>query len=229
MTSIIMITVFATLLSLFQGKDPYEKARHEMVASQIAARGITDAATLSAMRRVPRHLFVPPQVAGNAYDDYPLPIGYNQTISQPFIVAWMTELARPGKHKKALEIGTGSGYQAAILAETVETVYTIEIVPQLARSSALLLKKLGYTNIVAREGDGYLGWAEHAPFDIIIVTAACDHVPQPLIDQLADNGRLIMPLGEPGAVQELILITRKKGKTVQQTISAVRFVPLIRK
>lgn len=209
--------------------DNYEKARLKMVSDQIAGRGISDISTLRAMRKVPRHLFVPDNIKRNAYDDNPLPIGYNQTISQPFIVAWMTELSQPNKKKKALEIGTGSGYQAAVLAETVNMVYTIEIVTELARSSKSLLQKLGYTNIVAKEGDGYIGWEEFAPFDIIVVTAACDHIPQPLIDQLADNGRLIMPLGDPGDIQELILITRKKDRIDRQTISLVRFVPLIRK
>ncbi len=212
-----------------QERDLFEKQRFEMVSQQIAARGISDAATLRAMRKVPRHLFMPVNVQRFAYDDNPLPIGYNQTISQPFIVAWMTELSEPKKDKKALEIGTGSGYQAAILAEIVAKVYTIEIVPELAKSSSVLLGKLGYTNIETREGDGYIGWEEEAPFDIIIVTAACDHIPDPLTDQLAENGRLIMPLGDPGTIQELVLITKKRGKLTRQTLSAVRFVPLIRK
>lgn len=200
-----------------------------MVTSQIIARGISHRGTIQAMRRIPRHLFVPPQMAGYAYDDSPLPIGYNQTISQPFIVAWMTELVNPDRKKKALEIGTGSGYQAAVLAETTGMVYSVEIVPELARNSEILLKKLGYTNIVVREGDGYLGWEEHAPFDIIVVTAACDHIPLPLTDQLAENGRLVMPLGDPGSIQELILITKHNGKITRQKISEVRFVPLTRK
>jgi len=200
-----------------------------MVNDQIVARGITDPLTLKAMRKVPRHLFVPIAMQPFSYDDYPLAIGYNQTISQPFIVAWMTELSEPKKEKRALEVGTGSGYQAAVLAEIVSKVYTIEIVPELALSSKTLLQKLGYKNIETRSGDGYIGWEEEAPFDIIIVTAACDHIPAPLTDQLAENGRLIMPLGEPGSIQELILITRKNGKLSRKTISLVRFVPLIRK
>jgi len=151
-----------------------------MVESQIVARGITDAATLRAMRTVPRHLFVPAESVRNAYTDGPEPIGYGQTISQPFIVAYMTELVRPAKGKTALEIGTGSGYQAAILAEIVDTVYTIEIVPELAQESSARLNILGYRNIVAKYGDGYQGWTEHAPFDIILVTAAADHIPEGL-------------------------------------------------
>ncbi len=227
----VMISLVVFLLNPFmqQDKDPYERQRRDMVSTQVAARGITDPAILAAMRKIPRHLFVPSAIAPYAYQDNPLPIGYDQTISQPFIVAWMTELAKPNKNKKALEIGTGSGYQAAILSETTGQVYSIEIVPELARSSKDLLAKLGYNNVEVKEADGYTGWEEHAPFDIIMVTAACDHIPQPLLDQLAEGGRLIMPLGDPGAIQELIMITKNRGKINRQTISAVRFVPLIRK
>ena len=227
----VMISLIALMLNPFfqQDKDPYERQRRDMVSTQIAARGITDPAILAAMRKIPRHLFVPANIAPYAYQDNPLPIGYDQTISQPFIVAWMSELAKPNKNKKTLEIGTGSGYQAAILAETTGFVYTIEIVPQLAKSSKELLSRLEYKNVEVKEGDGYTGWEEHAPFDIIMVTAACDHIPQPLLDQLAEGGRLVMPLGDPGSVQELILITKNRGRINRQTISAVRFVPLIRK
>jgi len=199
-----------------------------MVNSQIIARGISDAATLQAMRKVPRHLFVPVLYAKESYSDRPLPIGYSQTISQPFIVAYMTQLVRPAKNKRALEIGTGSGYQAAVLAEIVDTVYTIEIVPELAREAAARLKILRYSNIVAKYGDGYKGWPEHAPFDIIIITAAADHIPQPLKDQLADGGRLVMPVGNPATVQELVLLTKRKGKITEQRLEPVRFVPLRR-
>ena len=199
-----------------------------MVETQIVARGITDEATLRSMRKVPRHLFMPAASARNAYTDGPEPIGYGQTISQPFIVAYMTELAQPAKGRKALEIGTGSGYQAAILAEIVDTVYTIEIVPELARESSARLKMLGYRNIVTRSGDGYLGWPEHAPFDIIIVTAAADHIPLPLKDQLAEGGRLIMPVGDPASVQQLILLVKRKGKIIETRLEPVRFVPMKR-
>lgn len=211
-----------------QNKDQYVTARGQMVSSQIAARGISHQATLQAMRKVPRHLFVPASIASEAYSDRPLPIGYNQTISQPLVVAHMTELARPSKGKKALEIGTGSGYQAAVLAEIVDTVYTIEIVPELAKESAARLKTLGYGNIVVRYGDGYMGWPEHAPFDIILVTAAADHIPQPLKDQLAEGGRLVMPVGDPASVQQLIVLTKRKGKITEQRLEPVRFVPLKR-
>ena len=211
-----------------QKEDKSETARFRMVETQIEARGISDVATLRAMRTVPRHIFVPALHASEAYSDRPLPIGYNQTISQPFIVAYMTELVRPARGKKALEIGTGPGYQAAVLAEIVDTVYTIEIVPELARESATRLKLLGYQNIIVKYGDGYKGWPEHAPFDIIIVTAAADHIPQPLKDQLADGGRLVMPVGDPATVQQLIVLTKRKGKITEQRLEPVRFVPLKR-
>jgi protein-L-isoaspartate(D-aspartate) O-methyltransferase len=226
LTFLIVLLVPGLLLS--GQTDTYEAARLNMVETQIAARGITDVATLRAMRKVPRHLFMPGASAGNAYSDGPEPIGYGQTISQPFIVAYMTEVAKPAKGKTALEIGTGSGYQAAVLAEIVDTVYTIEIVPELAREASARFKMLGYGNIVARQGDGYRGWPEHAPFDIIIVTAAADHIPQPLKDQLAEGGRLIMPVGDPATVQQLILLTRKKGGIIAKRLVPVRFVPLKR-
>jgi protein-L-isoaspartate(D-aspartate) O-methyltransferase len=223
---IILLTLSGTLLC--QKTDQYEAARERMVDYQIAGRGISDAATLRAMRKVPRHLFVPASYIKDAYRDGPLPIGYGQTISQPYIVAYMTQLSRPAKGKKALEIGTGSGYQAAVLAEIIDTVYTIEIVPELAREAATRLKMLGYKNIVTRYGDGYKGWPEHAPFDIIIVTAAADHIPQPLKDQLAEGGRLVMPVGDPATVQQLILLTKRKCKISEQRLEPVRFVPLKR-
>ncbi len=199
-----------------------------MVNEQIIDRGITDKATLAAMRKVPRHLFVPYSVADEAYEDTPVLIGYGQTISQPYIVAYMTEVTRPSPKKKVLEIGTGSGYQAAILAEIVDTVYTIEIVEELAKSSSFLFKKLGYNNIDSKHGDGYKGWPEHAPFDIIVVTAAPEEIPQPLIDQLAENGRLVIPVGEVGSVQQLLLLTKKNGKVSKKRLSFVRFVPFKR-
>ncbi|NLN30003.1 MAG: protein-L-isoaspartate(D-aspartate) O-methyltransferase [Bacteroidales bacterium] len=208
--------------------DKYEAARKRMVKIQIRDRGIKNQAVLDAMNTVPRHLFVPLEYQNEAYNDYPLPIGYGQTISQPYIVAYMTEVLRPDKKMKALEIGTGSGYQAAVLAELVNEVYTIEIVPELAAESAGRFKEMGYDNITCKYGDGYQGWPEHAPFDIIIVTAAADQIPRPLIDQLAENGRLVIPVGLPAAIQELILITKKNGKPVERRLSYVRFVPFKR-
>jgi len=208
--------------------DRFEAARLRMVRIQIEDRGVTDPGVLRAMRKVPRHLFIPKEYSDQAYEDYPLPIGYNQTISQPYIVAFMTEVVRPTIKKKALEIGTGSGYQAAVLAEIISHVYSIEIVPELALESNERLQKLGYRNITVKYGDGYLGWPEHAPFDIIIVTAAADQIPAPLVEQLAENGRLVIPVGEPMAVQELIQIEKKNGKLVKSRLTSVRFVPFKR-
>jgi protein-L-isoaspartate(D-aspartate) O-methyltransferase len=208
--------------------DKYASLRNKMVADQIENRGISDPSLLKAMRKVPRHLFVSPDYGDDAYGDHPLPISYGQTISQPYIVAYMTEVANPSKDKKALEIGTGSGYQAAILAETVGSVYTIEIIPELSKEAELLLKKLGYNNIFIRSGDGYNGWPEHAPFDIIIVTAAAEKIPEPLIEQLADCGRLVIPVGRPGETQELKLVTKKRGKIEIERLIYVRFVPFKR-
>ncbi|HOU95117.1 MAG TPA: protein-L-isoaspartate(D-aspartate) O-methyltransferase [Bacteroidales bacterium] len=199
-----------------------------MVNKQIVANGIRNPQIIKAMLKVPRHLFVPEELIDRAYDDTPLPIGYNQTISQPFIVAYMTELSKPSKNKKALEIGTGSGYQAAVLAELVDSVYTIEIIPELAKEAAERLSRLGYRNVVVRTGDGYNGWKEHSPYDIILVTAAGDHIPQPLLDQLSENGRLIMPVGSPSSAQYLYLAVKKNGKIERTRLAMVRFVPLLR-
>jgi protein-L-isoaspartate(D-aspartate) O-methyltransferase len=228
------VRIAIIILSLIMGKyvfpqvDKYVASRNNMVKIQITDRGIANAATIKAMRKVPRHLFVSKEYENEAYGDYPLPIGYGQTISQPYIVAYMTEIVRPTEKKKALEIGTGSGYQAAVLAEIVDKVYTIEIIPELARESAARFKKLGYNNITGKPGDGYNGWPEHAPFDIIIVTAAVTEIPKPLIDQLAENGRLVIPVGEQGAIQELILLVKKNGKIEKTRLTFVRFVPFRR-
>jgi protein-L-isoaspartate(D-aspartate) O-methyltransferase len=208
--------------------DKYTDARNDMVKYQISDRGISNGEILRAMRKIPRHLFVPAENQKEAYGDFPLSIGYGQTISQPYIVAYMTEAVKPNRKKKALEIGTGSGYQAAVLAEIVDTVYTIEIVPELAAESRTRLKNLGYKNIIGKAGDGYNGWRRHAPFDIIIVTAAAAEVPKPLIDQLAENGRLVIPVGKPGSLQDLILIVKKNGKIEKKQLTIVRFVPFRR-
>ena len=204
----------------------YPRLRREMVATQLRSRDIWDRRVLEAMGRVPRHEFVPQAVQHLAYEDHPLPIGLGQTISQPYIVALMTQLADPKEGARALEIGTGSGYQAAVLAELVDQVYTIEIVPELARRSAALLERLGYGNVHARAGDGYLGWPEAAPFDVILVTAAAGRVPEPLQQQLAEGGRLVIPVGDPGTVQKLLLLTREEGRIRRQNVLAVRFVPM---
>ena len=228
MKSSVVIILFVMAASALQTGDKYQVLREKMVRDQIVSRGISDQLTLKAMQKVPRHLFVPAEYVSRAYNDSPLPIGYGQTISQPFIVAYMTEVVKPTSYKKALEIGTGSGYQAAVLAEIVKQVYSIEIVPELAKESAALLGKLGYENISCKYGDGYQGWKEHAPFDIIVVTAAAPEIPQPLIDQLAENGRLVIPVGPPSSIQELILVEKKNGKTVEKRLTLVRFVPFRR-
>ncbi len=208
--------------------DRYAILRDEMVRVQIAARGIENPEVLRAMRAVSRHLFVPPDLIEYAYEDAPLAIGFDQTISQPYIVALMTELLEPGKGQKILEVGTGSGYQAAVLAEIVDSVYTIEILAPLAAEAESRLRGLHYGKIVVREGDGFLGWPEHAPYDGIVVTAAAPEVPRPLIDQLKDGGRLVIPRGEAGEVQELLLLEKVNGKIVTHTEALVRFVPLVR-
>jgi len=201
--------------------------RTSMVKNQIAERGISDRRVIEAMMSVPRHKFVPDKYITRAYDDNPLPIGYGQTISQPYIVAYMTEVLNLNKNSTVLEVGTGSGYQAAILSPLVKQVYTIEIIPELAKSAAVRLKDLGYTNVDAGIGDGYYGWTTHAPFDAIIVTAAAGHIPPPLLEQLKSNGRMVIPVGGSFMVQNLILISKgKDGIITTRNLIPVRFVPL---
>ena len=206
----------------------FERLRLEMVRTQIQERDVADVTVLRAMQRVQRHEFVPPDLVPEAYEDRPLPIGYGQTISQPYIVALMTELLALRKHHKVLEIGTGSGYQAAVLAEIVDSVFTIEIVQALAGSAEQRLKRLGYDGINVRWADGYDGWQEHAPFDAVIVTAAAEHIPPPLLRQLKEGGRMVIPVGHPFFVQNLILVEKRAGKITTRTIAPVRFVPLTR-
>ncbi len=209
--------------------DEYEEDRLAMVARQIEDRGITDAAVLEAMRSVPRHLFVPAELVGQAYDDHPLPIGFGQTISQPYIVALMTEELGVASGDRVLEIGTGSGYQAAVLGQMGIDVVTIEIIPELALDAAVLLGELGYPNVDVIPADGYFGAEELAPFDAIIVTAAPDHVPQPLVQQLAPGGRMVIPIGPVGAVQTLWRFTvDATGELVAENLGGVRFVPFTR-
>ena len=206
-------------------QDPYMQKRYQMVERQIQWRGIKDSLVLKAMRNVPRHLFVPNYIQDQAYMDSPLPIGEGQTISQPYIVAFMTEALQLKGGEKVLEIGTGSRYQAAVLAEIAKEIYTIEIVPSLGLQAEQLLKKLGYKNIHVKVGDGYRGLPKQAPFDAVIVTAAPGHIPQPLVDQLKKGGRMIIPVGK--FYQELILITKKPDGTVKkQSVLPVRFVPM---
>jgi len=203
--------------------------RHAMVESQLRARDITDPAVLAAMEKVPRHRFIPDQDREFAYQDAPVPIGFGQTISQPYIVAYMTQALRVSRADKVLEIGTGSGYQAAVLGEVAREVYTIEILPALADRARAALTALGYRNVHVRTGDGYLGWPEQQPFDCIIVTAAPEEIPAPLVDQLAPNGRLILPVGGQHENQKLVLLTRTASGIVRRDTLDVRFVPLVRR
>jgi protein-L-isoaspartate(D-aspartate) O-methyltransferase len=206
--------------------DRQAQARRDMVDHQLRARGIADARVLEAMGRVPRHEFVPPLLRGFAYADRPLPIGNDQTISQPYIVAFMTEALRPAATDRVLEIGTGSGYQAAVLAELVAQVLTIEIVAPLGERAREDLARLGYRNVQVKVGDGYEGWPEHAPFDAIIVTCSPEHVPQPLVEQLRDGGRMIIPVGSQAFGQELYLLEKRGGKVERRAVLPVRFVPM---
>lgn len=218
--------VFLVLLmaARFSGDGPYAGKRWEMVEGQIIARGIRNTAVIQAMLNVPRHEFVPPDLRPGAYDDNPIPVGMGQTISQPYIVALMTELLNPVRGMKVLEVGTGSGYQSAVLAEAGCDLYTIEIVDSLAKKARLVLEKIGYANITYRIGDGYKGWEDHAPFDGIIVTAAPGHVPPRLVEQLKVGGRMVIPVGDES--QELLLIEKTEIGITTKKITAVRFVPM---
>jgi protein-L-isoaspartate(D-aspartate) O-methyltransferase len=212
-----------------QGEEAYAEPRRRMVEEQLRARDIEDVRVLAAMGRVPRHRFVPDALRFRAYADHPLPIGSGQTISQPYIVALMTQLAEVEPDDVVLEIGTGSGYQAAVLSEIVREVYTIEIVPELAEAAGALLRELGYGNVTAKTGDGYLGWKERAPFDAILVTAAAPQVPPPLVEQLAPGGILVIPVGPQSEVQSLLRIEKSAdGTTSTREVLPVVFVPLVR-
>jgi protein-L-isoaspartate(D-aspartate) O-methyltransferase len=222
--------LFLTLLAVgCDGLQPpvvdLARQRERMVKEQLMPRGIHEERVLAAMAKVPREEFVPEYLRAASYADQPLPIGYDQTISQPFIVAFMTEQLRPQPTNRVLEIGTGSGYQAAILAELVAEVYSIEIIEPLARTAEATLQRLGYKNVHVKVGDGYKGWPEHAPFDIVIVTCAPDHVPPALADQLKEGGRMIIPVGGPGD-QELYLLEKEHGTLHRRAVSPVRFVPM---
>jgi protein-L-isoaspartate(D-aspartate) O-methyltransferase len=206
--------------------DPVTLQRDRMVTDQIESRGVRNQDLLQVMRTTPRHLFIPTRVRSMAYEDHPIPIGHGATISQPYIVALMTELLAPAKKHRILEIGTGSGYQAAILGQLAAEVYTVEIVPELASSAAKTLRDLGYSNITVRQGDGYEGWPERAPFDGIILTAAPSEVPSALITQLAKGGRLVAPIG-PMWMQELLVIEKKGDGTIsRRSVCPVNFVPM---
>ena len=224
----ILASSFLFVLSACAEEDvsqDFKKLRDLMVTTQIEARGVKNKKVLEAMRKVERHKFVPKEYMSAAYEDHPLPIGEGQTISQPYIVALMTEVLDPDGTKKVLEIGTGSGYQAAVLAELVQSVYTIEIIDVLGKRAEKTLSDLGYKNVKVKTGDGYKGWKEHGPYDAIIVTCAPSHIPQPLKDQLAEGGRMVIPVGERYH-QELILLTKEKGMIKQKEIIPVVFVPM---
>jgi protein-L-isoaspartate(D-aspartate) O-methyltransferase len=224
---LVSIIYFSFTNSMQRGGDEFEEARVTMVRNQLKARGISDQRVLDAMGKVPRHLFVSPSLQGQAYTDHPLPIAEGQTISQPYVVALMTESLKLEGPERVLEIGTGSGYQAAVLAELCEEVYTIEIREGLARSDEELLDELGYGNVHVRWADGYFGWEEYAPFDAIIITCAVNHVPPYLIQQLKDGGCLILPLGSTAYYQTLTLIERRGEELIVTYITSVRFVPMI--
>jgi protein-L-isoaspartate(D-aspartate) O-methyltransferase len=218
-------TIMSLLLWECRQSDDQQAQRQRMVETQIVARGVHDPTVLAAMRKVPRHEFVPEPLRPAAYDDRPLPIGEDQTISQPYIVALMTEVLDLSPRDKVLEIGTGSGYQAAVLAEIVGQVFTIEIIEVLGHRAETTLKRLGYDRVRVRIGDGYLGWEEHAPYDAIIVTCAPDHIPQPLTDQLAEGGRMVIPVGHQVS-QELVLVEKVNGEIHRRSIIPVLFVPM---
>ena len=224
--------VVAVLAATACGQKPsapsdFAVERERMVQQQLRTRGIKDERVLAALAKVPREEFVPQDSRAASYEDGPLPIGYDQTISQPYIVAFMTEQLRPKPSDRVLEIGSGSGYQAAILGELVAEVYTIEIVEPLAKSAEATLQRLGYNNVHIKAGDGYKGWPEQAPFDAIIVTCAPEKVPQPLVDQLKDGGRMVIPVGERFA-QQLYLLEKKNGQLKESVTLPVRFVPMLR-
>lgn len=225
-----LMTVIVCLISIVGlSQEDFTAKRNQMVKWQLEARNIYNSATLNAMKNVPRHLFVPESIKKYAYADSPLPIGNGQTISQPYIVAFMTQELKLKPEFTVLEIGTGSGYQAAVLAKIVDSVYTIEIVKSLAISAKDRLKNLGYNNVTVKWGDGYHGWPDKAPFDAIMVTAGADSIPQPLIDQLKVGGRMIIPVGPHHSISHLTLVSKKKNKTTTKKLLPVRFVPFTRR
>ena len=222
---VVMVITLIPVSCGIKGETSMEQLRDLMVRNQIEARGVSDERVLAAMRRVERHRFVPGQQVASAYEDHPLPIGHGQTISQPYIVALLTELCDLDGSEKVLEIGTGSGYQAAILSLLAKSVYSIEIVEPLGKNARRTLAELGFRNVEVRIGDGYAGWPEEAPFDVIILTAAPPKIPAALLGQLADGGILVAPEGE--YAQELVIITKLGGRLTRRTVTYVRFVPMI--
>ena len=226
--SILFLIIFIIPTHFACNLNNYEKQKEVMINDQIMSRGIKNKNILQAMNQVPRHEFVPGKYKAFAYGDYPLEIGKGQTISQPYIVAFMTDALDLSPEDKVLEIGTGSGYQAAVLAELVSQVYTIEIISELGKDAQKTLKKLGYQNVHVKIGDGYRGWPDAAPFDAIIVTCAPENIPQTLVEQLKEGGRMVIPVGTEGSVQTLYKDTKKDGKIMKQTEMDVRFVPMVK-
>jgi len=226
---IVLVLIFFASLTISVGEPgDFARLREQMVKQQIIARGVKDIRVIKAMGKVPRHLFVPEKNRASSYNDHPLPIGEGQTISQPYIVAFMTEALNLRPKDKVLEIGTGSGYQAAILAELVKEVYTIEIIEKLGKKAQQTLNMLGYQNVQVKIGDGYKGWPDKAPFDAVIVTCAPEQVPQPLVHQLKEGGRLIIPVGKVWAIQKLVRAVKEKGRLKTEAVMHVRFVPMIK-
>lgn len=217
--------IFIAGSGVAQQEEDFARRREAMVTRQIARRGIDDPGVLAAMRSVPRHSFVPEGELRQAYTDSPLPIGFGQTISQPFIVAYMCQMAHLDSTSRVLEVGTGSGYHASVMAQIADTVYTMEIVPQLADRALAAITSLEYDNIITRTADGYYGWPDAAPFDAIVVTAAPEHIPPPLVEQLAEGGRMIIPVGHPFLTQYLVLVEKKDGRVTSRQLMPVRFVP----
>jgi protein-L-isoaspartate(D-aspartate) O-methyltransferase len=228
LTWILFLITQPFIMAIEAQENNFRAEREEMVYWQLVKRNIKNEQVLDAFLKVKRHLFVPERYAAMAYEDRPLPIGHNQTISQPYIVAYMVETADIQPEERVLEIGTGSGYQAAILGEIAKEVYTIEIIEELGRRARRLLHELGYDNVHVKIGDGYEGWPEHAPFDAILVTAAIAEVPEPLIEQLAEDGRMLIPVGDPKRLQYLELLRKRKGKIRRERLVPVRFVPFTR-
>ena len=224
---VFFLSILLLSITTAYSQDVYEKKRQIMIEKDIRGRDITDKKVLDVMGKMPRHLFIEGHLRDAAYEDYPLPIDEGQTISQPYVVALMTEALRLKPSDRVLEIGTGSGYQAAILAEIVKEVYTIEIRKGLAEKAEKRLKEMGYKNVKVKYGDGYFGWEEYTPFDAIIITAAANHIPPPLIKQLKEGGRLIIPLGSTVYSQTLILAIKRKGELNLEEITSVRFVPMV--
>ena len=224
----LILAVFPVFLMAEELDDTpkYREARKEMVSTQIRLRGVSNKDVLSAMIEVPRHRFVPKKLVSQAYEDHPIPIGQGQTISQPYVVALMTESLKLKGDERVLEIGTGSGYQAAILSRVAKEVYSIEIKERLYKKASKVLQLMGFTNVKTRHGDGYFGWAEAAPYDCIMITAAIDHIPPPLLKQLKKDGRLILPLGNPFSYQNLSLVTKDDNNYSVRQITGVLFVPM---